>query len=118
MILLADESVDRKVVSRLRQDGHEVLYVAELEPGITDDTVLERANERSALLLTADKDFGELVFREGRLTTNGVVLLRLAGLSSERKAELVVAAFEEHGAEFQNSFSVIGPGRIRVRQRL
>ena len=118
MILLADESVDRKVVSRLRQDGHEVLYVAELEPGITDAAVLERANERSALLLTADKDFGELVFREGRLTTNGVVLLRLAGLSAERKAELVAAAFEEHGAEFKSSFSVIGPDRIRIRQRL
>lgn len=56
MNLLADESVDRQIVERLRQDGHEVLYVAEMEPGIPDDIVLERANEISALLVTADKE--------------------------------------------------------------
>lgn len=55
MNLLADESVEQQIVARLRLDGHEVLYVAEMEPGITDDVVLERANERSALLLTGDK---------------------------------------------------------------
>jgi predicted nuclease of predicted toxin-antitoxin system len=66
MNILADESVDRQIVERLRQDGHEVLYIAEMEPSIEDDLVLERANERSALLVTADKDFGELVFRDKR----------------------------------------------------
>ncbi len=64
MILLADENLDRTVVARLRQDGHEVLAVAEMEPGIADTTVLARANERRALLVTEDKDFGELVFRQ------------------------------------------------------
>ena len=66
MNLLADESVDRQVVERLRQDGYAVLYIAELEPSIPDDVVLKRANETAALLITADKDFGELVFRKGR----------------------------------------------------
>jgi predicted nuclease of predicted toxin-antitoxin system len=64
---LADESVDGQIVERLRRDGHNVLYVAEMEPGITDDQVLEKANENQALLMTIDKDFGELVFRLGRL---------------------------------------------------
>lgn len=64
MNLLADESVERQVVERLRQEGLVVLYVAEMEPGITDEVVLERANHAGALLLTADKDFGELIFRE------------------------------------------------------
>jgi Domain of unknown function (DUF5615) len=44
--LLADESVDRQIVERLRQDGHDVLYVAEMEPGIADALVLERANKK------------------------------------------------------------------------
>lgn len=70
MNLLADESVDRQIVERLRQDGHEVLYAAEMEPGIPDDVVLERANEISAWLMTADKDFGELVFRDKRSVAN------------------------------------------------
>jgi predicted nuclease of predicted toxin-antitoxin system len=116
MNLLADESVDRPIVERLRQDGHDVLYVAEMEPSIDDDVVLERANERAALLLTGDKDFGELVFREGMLAAGGVVLVRLAGLSSERKAGVVTDAFREHGAEFPQRFSVIEPGRVRVRR--
>ncbi len=93
MNLVADESVERQIVERLRQDGYEVLYIAETEPSITDDLVLERANKRSALLLTADKDFGELVFREGRLSSGGVVLIRLAGLSADRKAEIVSECF-------------------------
>lgn len=59
MNLLADESVDRPIVERLRQDGHATLYVAELAPGVSDEDVLREANSRSALLLTEDKDFGE-----------------------------------------------------------
>ena len=49
MNLLADESVDKPIVDRLRQDGHTVLYIAELEPSIDDDAVLHRANQNSAL---------------------------------------------------------------------
>ena len=79
MNLLADESVDGPVVERLRQEGHEVVYVAEISPSVVDEEVLQRANTSAALLVTADKDFGELVFRQGRLHA-GVVLLRLAGL--------------------------------------
>ena len=114
MNLIADEGVDRQVVERLRRDGHQVLYIAESEPGITDELVLERANEKDALLLTADKDFGELVFREGRLSSGGVVLIRLAGLTAEGKAEVVSEAFRERGPEFPRCFSVISPGRVRV----
>jgi len=64
---LADEGVDRQIVDRLRQDGHVVLYVAEMERGISDDVVLDLANREGALLLTADKDFGEMVFRLGHI---------------------------------------------------
>jgi len=62
--LLADEGVDRQIVARLRRDGHNVRYVAEMSPGIPDEAVLDAANRGEALLLTADKDFGELVFRQ------------------------------------------------------
>jgi predicted nuclease of predicted toxin-antitoxin system len=115
MNLLADESVERQIVERLRLNGHVVLYVAEMEPGIADSIVLERANERSALLITGDKDFGELVFRDHHLTANGVILLRLAGLSAARKAEIVSEAFGKRDAEFPNQFSVVSPGSIRIR---
>lgn len=58
MNLLADESVDREIVERIRADGHLTVYVAELSPSISDDQVLDEANARSALLVAANKDFG------------------------------------------------------------
>ena len=116
MNLLADESVDRQIVDRLRWDSHQVWYVAEMEPGISDDAVLDLANQKEALLLTADKDFGELVFRQRRLSP-GVVFLRLAGLSSVSKAEIVASAVTKHAADLSQAFAVITPGVIRIRRQ-
>ena len=118
MNFVADEGIDRQIVDRLRRDGHEILYVAEMEPSISDEEVLNRANEKSALLITADKDFGEMVFHQNLLTVGGVVLLRLLGLSPERKAEIVSKVIENRIGDLPNAFSVISPGRVRVRQRL
>jgi predicted nuclease of predicted toxin-antitoxin system len=72
----ADESVDGPVEDRLRHDGPDVLSVAEMEPSLPDETVLAMANQRDALLLTADKDVGELGFCQ-RHVSAGVVLIRL-----------------------------------------
>ncbi|HEX8683044.1 MAG TPA: DUF5615 family PIN-like protein [Ardenticatenaceae bacterium] len=116
MNLVADEGVDRQIVERLREDGFEVLYIAELEPGTPDDVVLDRANEQRALLLTFDKDFRELIFLQKRLTS-GVILLRLAGLSSERKAAIVSNVLKTHFDEMVGAFTVVSPGAVRIRPR-
>ena len=117
MKFVADESVDFPIVERLRQDGHSVWAVVEMDSGISDDLVLDNANRQNAVLLTADKDFGELVFRLKRLNF-GVVLVRLAGLPPRRKAEIVARAVEEKGEELKDAFSVITANTLRVRQRL
>lgn len=117
MNLLADESVDRQIVVRLRQDGYNVSYVPELKSGITDTEVLELANSLSALLLTLDKDFGELIFQHSSSSLLGVVLVRLGGLSAELKAETVAGAFSKHSSDFKNQFSVITSGRVRIQQK-
>lgn len=117
MNLVADEGVDRQIVELLRQEGHEVTYIAELDPGIGDEVVLGLAGRAGSLLVTADKDFGELVFRL-RKAQSGVALLRLAGLLPPRKAEIVAASIREHGEEMTNSFSVIGPGSVRIRKQI
>ncbi len=77
--------------------------------------MLYRANQSGALLVTADRDFGELVFRLGRIHA-GVVLIRLAGLSSEAKAETVSRVFATRRDELLSVFSVISPGRVRIRR--
>lgn len=104
------------LVERLRQSGYQVWYVAEWEPGISDEVVLDLANRERAILLTVDRDFGELVFRQGRVTT-GVILLRLSGLSLARKAEIVNVALAAHGNEMDHAFTVITPGAVRIRRQ-
>ena len=94
MKIVADEGVDRPIVERLRHDGYEVVYIAEDASGSTDDQVLALDNTRAALLLTIDKDFGELVFRLN-CVDHGVVLVRLEGLQATTKAAVVAQAFRE-----------------------
>jgi predicted nuclease of predicted toxin-antitoxin system len=115
VILFADEGVDRQIVERLRGDGIQVEYVAELSPGVSDEVVLGRSRETASILVTADKDFGELVFRQGRATT-GVLLLRLFGLTPATKALLVSAAIREHGDELAGAFAVLTAGGMRIRK--
>ncbi|MFL6198699.1 MAG: DUF5615 family PIN-like protein [Thermoanaerobaculia bacterium] len=117
MRLVADESVDGPIVERLRAEGHEVLYVAELDPGITDEVVLEQARAAGYLLITSDKDFGELIFRLRKLP-GGVILLRLAGLTNLRKAEIVASAMQDYGDAMVKAFTVVTPGNVRIRQRV
>lgn len=114
MKLLADECIERNVVERLRQAGFDVIAVTELRQGASDTSVIKLANKNQAILLTADKDFGELVFREGWVT-NGVVLIRLHGLSSNDKGEIVTYALESYQDEIVGSFCVIEPTQIRIR---
>ena len=116
MKIVADENVDQQIVDRLREAGHEVLFVAELDPGIYDEAVLLRSRQTNAILLTADKDFGELVFRQ-RLVHAGVLLIRLAGIEPDIKATLVAAIFDRHGEELSAGFAVLSEHSLRLRKQ-
>jgi predicted nuclease of predicted toxin-antitoxin system len=117
MNFVADENVDQPIITRLRAVGHTVLAVVEMEPSISDEAVLEIANERGMVLLTGDKDFGELVYRDRRYTF-GIVLIRLAGQSATAKAELVTSVIEEHADRLAHAFTVISLNNVRIRPRL
>ena len=114
MKFLADEGVDKPVVDALREAGHQVWYIAEMEPGLSDEEVLTIASQIDALLVTADKDFGTLVFQM-RWFTKGVILLRLAGLPPKAKAERVVWVIENYGSKMMRAFTVITPQAVRIR---
>ncbi|MEH2373786.1 DUF5615 family PIN-like protein [Nostoc sp.] len=115
MKFLGDENLDWQIVERLRFDGHEVLYIVEMEPGIGDDEVLTLANSEGTILLTSDKDFGELVFRLRRIAA-GVVLIRLFGLSPDDRAEIIANAINQHADELLGAFTVISSKSIRIRK--
>lgn len=86
-----------------------------MEPGIPEDEVLNLTNNESAILLTSDKDFGELVFRLRRIAA-GVVLIRLFGLSPNDKAEIITNAINQHADELLGAFTVISSKSIRIRK--
>jgi len=82
MKVLADESVEGRIVEFLRDQGHDVLYVTETAPGTPDPQVLEMANREQRILVTNDKDFGELTFMRGEVSA-GIVLVRTQSESAE-----------------------------------
>jgi predicted nuclease of predicted toxin-antitoxin system len=115
MNLVADENIDRQVVERLRRDGHQVDWIAEVSPSATDEEVLRRTVDAKAVLVTEDKDFGELVFRRG-LAHSGVILLRLEGLDNVAKAEIVSQALRENEIELPEAFAVVSRDFVRLRR--
>ena len=114
MNILADENIDEQIIETLRKNGHNVLYVGEMSPSISDKVVLSKANKMNALLLTADKDFGELVFRQ-HLISKGVILIRLAGMTPNKKARQILSIINKHKNEMINSFTVVTLNHIRIR---
>jgi len=115
MRFLADEGVDGSIVDAARDDGHDVRWMAEELEGTKDDVILEAAVRDARILITEDKDFGELVFRQ-RLYHHGVVLVRVDGISNAEKARIVARAIREHEADLASAFTVIQHGTIRIRR--
>lgn len=115
MRFLADESCDAALVRALREAGHEVASVRDTMPGATDRSVLDASLHDGRLLLTEDKDFGELVFANGA-PAFGVLLLRYAIAARSRVARRLVDFVAIRGAELEGSFVVLEPSRTRVTQ--
>jgi predicted nuclease of predicted toxin-antitoxin system len=111
---VADESIDRQIVEALRKTHH-VTYIAEEQAGLTDEEVLSFCNTTHAFLLTADKDFGDLIFRQG-WNHHGVLLLRLAGLSADKKVELCIKVINAHLVEMRGNFTVVTKKTMRIRK--
>jgi predicted nuclease of predicted toxin-antitoxin system len=81
---------------------------------ITDEEVLREANQRGAVLITIDNDFGELVFRLRMLNT-GILLVRVPDVATEERACVVAGVVREHGPELPGAFAVLSPKKLRIR---
>jgi predicted nuclease of predicted toxin-antitoxin system len=110
---LANENVPTEAVQAARQQGHDLESVGELEPGASDDVVLERARTSGRVLVTFDKDFGNLVFRGGQRTSHGVVLLRPRLRSPDYLTRFLLDVLAQQ-AHWEGHFSVAQEGRLRV----
>lgn len=117
MRVLADENVPEPAVAALRAHGYDVVWMHEVAAGTPDLEVLARAQREQRVLVTLDKDFGELAFRHGAAAQCGVVLVRLTAISPDVVARAVLAALAMHPG-WTGTFAVVEDGRLRVRSIL
>jgi len=115
MKFVADEGVEAALVAALREQSYDVIHIIEDQSGITDEVVLSYTNDEDRILITRDKDFGELVYRD-KMVHSGIVLNRLYELTNDKKIEIVLTVIEKYRDELYGSFTVIQPGRIRIRK--
>lgn len=115
MRLCANENVPGDCVVRLREAGHDVRWIRETAPGIPDEKVLTLARAENRVLMTFDKDFGELVFRRGASGSQGVILFRISQPSPAAVAERVAAAVASR-QDWTGHFSVVEDFGIRMRR--
>lgn len=114
MRILANENVSTTVVQTLRDRGHDVLSVKESLRGEKDPATLARAQADQRLVVTHDKDFGELAFRAGLPAECGVILVRLSGDDPDSDNQRVLQAIESR-SDWTGQFSVVTEARIRMR---
>lgn len=113
MRFLANENFPWDAVHALRKAGHDVIWVRTDAPGSNDQQILRWAQADNRILITFDKDFGELAFRSRLPSACGIVLFRISMPSSERVAEIVVAVFGKD-VEWAGHFAVVDDRKIRI----
>ena len=114
MRFLADESCDFAVVRSLRAASHDVTTIAESSAGIEDQAVIDQSIREARILLTEDKDFGDLAFRQA-MSVPGIVLLRIESSRRLRKGPRLMAAIERFGDTLFGRYTVIEDIRFRSR---
>lgn len=114
MKFVTDVSVGRKVETFLITSGHDVKSILDVDITLPDGDILTIAEQEQRIVITMDKDFGELVYRSGRRHA-GVLLLRLEDAMGAEKAEVVRAILNRHADEIEGHFCVFQNGKLRIR---
>ena len=113
MRFLADESCDFAVIRALRAHGHDVLSVSDISPRAEDSEVINLAVREERILLTEDKDFGQLVYAHGQEIC-GVIFLRFPHSARKQISNEVVRLVKQQREKLIGSFVTIQPGRVRM----
>jgi len=114
MRILADENIPHAAVVRLRADGHDVLWVRESCPGVSDAAVVELAASEQRVIVTFDKDFGDLAISGRGPNPAGVVLYRVSMQRPSALAATISATLASRD-DWRGHIAVIDDTRIRMR---
>ncbi len=112
---LADENFPLESIQQLRDKGHDVASVLEQQPGATDRTVLQWARSEERIILTFDRDYGDLVYRLGLKAPMGLVFLRFDPLTPAEPSQRLIALMGTGNLTLEGKFTVLE--RARARQR-
>ena len=116
MNFVADESCAKPVVLALREAGHDVLSIAEVAPGATDQQVLERALNERRVLITEDRDLVNW-FTHADFHQPAIILVRVPSRVRRIKPATVIEAVSKLGLRLRDTFTVVEPGRVRMSCR-
>ena len=113
---LVDVGVGKKVEEWLTSHGYDALFVRHIDSKMKDKDILRLAVSESRMVITMDKDFGELVYHSGK-GHSGVLLLRLEEATGDEKAMVVQRIMEDFSRELEGGFCVFENGRLRIRAK-
>lgn len=116
MRFLANENFPRKSIHLLRSAGHDIQAIAEKTPGMRDEEVLAYAKSERRIIITFDRDYGELIYRRKLPSPAGVIFLRFAPVTPEEAAEFIFTLLKMDGLTLEDKFTIVS--RDKVRQRL
>ena len=112
---LADENFPATSIRLLREAGHDVISIAEVSPALRDEAILNLSIVRDRIVITFDRDFGELIFRRGMPMGGGIIYFRLGQFRPDEPAKLILEEIRAESGKFDGLFSVIS--RTGLRQR-
>ncbi|MFN8559692.1 MAG: DUF5615 family PIN-like protein [Dehalococcoidia bacterium] len=110
---MLDENIPGDVVAAFRALGYDVVWVRQAMPGAGDTAILARAQREKRIVVTFDKDFGELAYRANLPASSGVILLRLRLRSAADAVHRIVAIITARN-DWPGHFSVVDERRIRM----
>jgi predicted nuclease of predicted toxin-antitoxin system len=114
MRFLANENIPGDAVNALVAAGHDVVWIRVAAPGSGDEEILAWAVREDRVLVTFDQDFGELAWRAALPASCGIVLFRISMPSAMDVGAFIAARLDERN-DWAGHFSVVQPGRIRMR---
>ncbi len=114
MKFTANENFPLASVNCLRNSGYDVTAVIEETPGAEDKDILARANHEKRIILTFDRDYGELIYKLKLPVPGGVIYFRFNPLTPIEPAEYILQLLSK-GISFENKFTVAERDRLRQR---
>lgn len=115
MLFLADENFPAASVRLLRQVGHDVSHAAEGLVGLEDEIILQRAQDERRIIITFDRDYGELIFKRRLTAPLGILYLCFDPDTPTEPAELVLALLRGGEIKLEHQFTVLTRNQIRQR---